>query len=256
MDCTIENFINTVNNNNYSIGNGDDNGNGYGHGYGYGYGNGNGYGDGNGNYGNGYGYGDGNGNYGNGNDDGNGYGNGDGNGYGYGNGYKIKQINDMPVVEIDDIPTVIKCIKGNIIKGYTFINFQLVPCYVIKQDGYFAHGKTVREATHALQNKILLNTPIEERIDAFLSEIKTDKEYRAKVFYDWHHRLTGSCEFGRNEFIERHNISLDEMMTVKRFIELTKNDYGGEIIKELEKKLNELTVTAPQDFKGDRNNDK
>ena len=127
---------------------------------------------------------------------------------------------------------------------------------MIKQDGYFAHGKTVREATHALQNKILLNTPIEERIDAFLSEIKTDKKYKAKVFYDWHHRLTGSCEFGRNEFIERYNISLDEMMTVKRFIELTKNDYGGEIIKELEDRLNELTVTAPQDFKGDRNNDK
>ena len=162
----------------------------------------------------------------------------------------------MPVLIIDNVPTAIKQIKGNIVKGYTFRNFQLVPCYVIKQDGYFAHGKTVREATHALQNKILLNTPIEERIDAFLSEIKIDKEYKAKVFYEWHHRLTGSCEFGRNEFIERHNISLDEMMTVKRFIELTKNDYGGEIIKELEDRLNELTVTAPQDFKGDRNNDK
>ena len=78
----------------------------------------------------------------------------------------------------------------------------------------------------------------DERIDAFLQEIKSNTEYPAKIFYDWHHRLTGSCEFGRNQFIKNHNIKLDQLMTVAEFIELTKNDYGGKIIKELEKRLN------------------
>lgn len=71
----------------------------------------------------------------------------------------------------------------------------------------------------------------------FLSEIKQDKEYKASVFYDWHHRLTGSCEFGRNEFIKHHNISLDDMMSVKEFIELTENAFGGEVISQLKERI-------------------
>ena len=235
MDSTTKDFINTINYNNYSNGNGDDNSDGYGYGYDYDISNG----DGNG-YGYGYSYGNGYNNvYGDG--IGFGYGNGKGNGFGfgYGNdaGYGIKQINNISIIEIDGIPTAIKHVKGNVAKGYIFKNFQLIPCYVVNQDNYFAHGKTVRDAVRALKDKISLNTSIEERINAFLSEIKIDKEYKARVFYEWHHRLTGSCEFGRNEFIERYNISLDEMMTVKRFIELTENDYAGEVIRQLKERI-------------------
>ena len=161
--------------------------------------------------------------------------NGDGRGGGNGNG--IKQINNMPVIKIDEVPTAIKRIKGNLIKGYTFSSLRLIPCYVVKQDDYFAHGRTFREAMHALQEKILLNMPIEERINAFLSEIKTDKEYKAQIFYDWHHKLTGSCELGRSEFIKQHGIDLNGLMTVEKFIELTKNSYGGDVIKLLEKRI-------------------
>ena len=189
-------------------------------------------------YGNGYGYSDGYGSgYGSGN--GSGYGSGDGNGNGYGSGSGIKIINGMDVVEIDNVPTAIKKIRGNIVFGYVFEKMQLKPCYIVKQDNMFAHGKTVKEAFAALQEKLFDNMTVDERIDAFLKEIKSNTEYPAKIFYDWHHRLTGSCEFGRNQFIKNHNIKLDQLMTVREFIELTKNDYGGEIIKKLEKRLNE-----------------
>lgn len=144
----------------------------------------------------------------------------------------------MDVVKIDDIPTAIKKIRENIAFGYVFEKMQLKPCYVVKQDGLFAHGKTVKEAFAALQEKLFDNMTTDERIDVFLKEIKSNTAYPAKTFYDWHHRLTGSCEFGRKQFIENHNIKLDQLMTVKEFIDLTKNDYGGKIIKELEKKLN------------------
>ena len=221
------------NGNSYSYGDGNGNGDGYGNdnGYGDGYGDGNGNGNGNGN---GYGNGDG---YGNDNGYGDGYGDGYGKGYGNDNGYGIKTINGMDVVKIDDIPTAIKRIKGNIAFGYVFEKMQLKPCYVVKQDNMFAHGKTVKEAFSALQEKLFDAMTVEERIDVFLKEIKSDTEYPAKTFYDWHHRLTGSCEFGRNQFIKNHNIKLDQLMTVEEFIELTKNDYGGKIIKELEKRL-------------------
>ena len=190
--------------------------------------------------GRGFGYG-----YGRGNDngDGSGEGRGNDNGYRYGccycSGRGIKKINGMNVVEIDNIPTAVKKTRGNIAFGYVFEKMQLKPCYVVKENNLFAHGKTVKEAFSALQEKLFDDMTVEERIDLFLKEIKSNTEYPAKIFYDWHHRLTGSCEFGRNEFIKRHNINLDEMMTVKRFIELTQDEYGGEIIRELEKRLNE-----------------
>lgn len=214
----MENLINFISNG-YS----------YDHGYGDGFGNG---------YGNGHGNGyrcsvcDGGG-------FGGGYGDCDGYGYGGNGGNDIKKINGMDVVKIDNIPTAIKKIRGNIAFGYVFEKMQLKPCYVVKQDNMFAHGETVKEAFAALQEKLFDNMTVDERINAFLQEIKSNTEYPAKIFYDWHHRLTGSCELGRNQFIKNHNIKLDQLMTVEEFIELTKNDYGGEIIKKLEKRLNE-----------------
>lgn len=197
-------------------------------------------------YGNGYGNGYGSDGSGSGDGDGSGYGNGYASGYGhgsgsgYGNGSGIKKINGMDVVKIDNIPTAIKRIRGNIAFGYVFEKMQLKPCYVVKQDNMFAHGETVKKAFAALQEKLFDNMTVDERIDAFLQEIKSNIEYPAKTFYDWHHRLTGSCEFGRSQFVENHNIKLDQLMTVSEFVELTKNDYDGEIIKELEKRLEEI----------------
>lgn len=41
--------------------------------------------------------------------------------------------------------------------------------------------------------------------------------------------------FGRKQFVQDHNLSLEKDYTVKEFINLTKNDYGGDVIKELAK---------------------
>ena len=51
-----------------------------------------------------------------------------------------------------------------------------------------------------------------------------------------HHYLTGSCEMGREAFVKRHGIDLDKTYTVEEFIELTEDDYGGEIIKNLKER--------------------
>ena len=194
------------------LGNGNGNGYGYGNGYGDGYGNG----DGNG-YGNGNGYGD-----------GYGYGNGDGNG--------IKSINGYDVYRVDDTPTILTHIHGNVAKGYILEqNVILKPCYIVKGNGYFAHGETLKEAQSALEEKILDNMDVEEKIELFKEKFPdVNKKYPAKDFYQWHHNLTGSCEMGRKNFAKNHNIDIDnDVMTVKEFMDLTENAYCGEIIKEL-----------------------
>lgn len=206
----------------------DGSGNGSGYGYGYGSGNGSGYGSGNGD-GNGYGYG-----YGYGNGYGNGYGYGYGSGYGDGSG--IKNINGYDVYVVDDTPTIFTHIHGNVAKGYILErNVILKPCYIVKGNGYFAHGETLKEAQSALEEKILDDMDVEEKIALFKDKFPdVNKEYPVKDFYQWHHNLTGSCEMGRKNFASNHNIDIEnDIMTVKEFIRLTENAYCGEVIKEL-----------------------
>lgn len=57
---------------------------------------------------------------------------------------------------------------------------------------------------------------------------------RAVVFFEWHNILTGSCEYGRKSFIESNGIDIEnDSFTIQEFINLTKNSYGSEIIKQL-----------------------
>lgn len=227
----IEEWVND-NNLNYGDGSGDGSGYGFGGGHGYGYGAGNGYG-----YETGEGYGAGRGE---GGSYGFGYLDDD---YGYGNGYgeSLGEINNSKVYIIDGTETIIQHIRGNVAKGFILQNdFQLKPCYIAKGHGYFAHGETLKEAQKDLESKIFGDMDIDERIDNFLKEFELNKKYPASKFYEWHNKLTESCKMGRDNFIESHGIDLKSKYTVQEFIELTKNSYGADIIRELEERIKEV----------------
>ena len=205
-------------------------------GYGYGYGDGSGYGDG---YGSGDGYG-----YGYGDGSGSGYGYGSGSGYGSGDGYGdgIKSFNGAPVYRIDGVNTMIRAVRGNTAHGAILNDdLTLTPCYIVKQDNIFAHGETLREAMEALRDKLFEDMPEDERIDAFLRETDREKTYPTQYFYDWHHRLTGSCDMGRKQFARDHGVDLEHgMMTLTEFLELTKDAYGGDVIRKVISKMQEV----------------
>lgn len=202
-------------------------GSGFGYAYGFGYGSGNGFGEGSGDGdGDGSGYVD---RYGNGS--GTGSGNGDGSGHGSG---IPKSINGEKIYMIDGVPTIIRHVRGNIAKGVILKNgLQLEDCFVVKQDEHFAHGETLAKAMEALREKLFEDMPEEARIKAFVENHDAEKQYPNMDFFDWHHRLTGSCEMGRRAFAERHNVDLNSSMTVSEFIRLTENDYGGNVIRKL-----------------------
>ena len=214
---------------------------GAGTGYGYGYGKGTGYGYGTGN-GTGYGIGTGTDyGYGSGYGTGTGYGIGTdygcGSGYGKGKGKGIKSLNGMKVKLIDDIPTILLKKRGNISKGYILErDMTLEKCFVVEQDGVFAHGRTLREAQKALGEKIFEEMSDDERIELFLEKFNHTDKYPAKVFFEWHGKLTGSCMMGREVFVKDKEIDLDnDMLTLNEFIELTEKSYGSEIIRRLKK---------------------
>ena len=219
---------------------GDGSGDGYGYGSGYGDGSGDGSGDGYG-YGSGYGSGSGDGD-GDGSGDGSGAGYGYGSGYGYGDGSGIKSFNGEPVFRIDGVNTLIRSVRGNTAHG-AIVNedLTLTPCYIVKQENVFAHGETLRGAMEALRDKLFEDMPEDERIDAFLRETDREKTYPTQYFYDWHHRLTGSCDMGRKQFARDHGVDLEHgMMTLTEFLELTKDAYGGDVIRKVISKLQEV----------------
>jgi hypothetical protein len=219
----------------FGDGSGSGDGYGYGYGYGYGSGSGDGYGDG---YGDGSGDGSGDG-YGDGSGDGYGDGSGDGYGDGYGSGSGdgsgVKNFNGKAVYQIDGVNTLIRSVRGNTAHG-AILNgdLTLTPCYIVKQDNLFAHGETLRGAMEDLRDKLFEDMPEDERIDAFLRETDNEKPYPTQYFYDWHHRLTGSCDMGRKQFAKDHGVDLEHgMMTLAEFLELTKDAYGGDVIRKV-----------------------
>ena len=131
------------------------------------------------------------------------------------------------------MPTAITGVFGNYAQGFTIKNNSIkVFCFIARVDNSFAHGETLRKAVEDASRKALQSKPIEERIH------DTVKKYPDPLrlipnseLFSLHNVLTGSCEFGRKRFCERHGISLDCSMTMDQFISLTINDFGGNNIK-------------------------
>ena len=168
---------------------------------------------------------------------GSGSGSGDGDGYGYGSGYGtgsgIKKYDGEDVHMIDGVQTIITSVHGDIAKGFILQgDLTLTPCFIAQVGGCFAHGETVRQAVTDARDKAFEGLPQEKRITAFLDAIKPNTEYPVMTLYDWHHRLTGSCEAGRKAFAKDHGIDLNADMTREAFFELTKDAYGGSVIRE------------------------
>ena len=208
-------------------GSGSDNGTGCGDSNGYGYGCGDGSGDGSGD---GDGFGDG---------DGWSVGCGFGDGDGYGEGYNIglKEINGKKVYMVDDTQTIFTSVRGNVAQGFIVRNnLQLTPCFIVKENNEFAHGSTLRDAFGSLQEKLYEDSTEEERIEAFKKKFPDyEEKYDNRDLFAYHHVLTGSCRMGRESFVKDKGLSLDGKTSVREFVELTKDAYGGDIIKKLPK---------------------
>ena len=171
-------------------------------------------------YGYGYGYGD---------------GSGYGDGYGYGSGDGVKEVNGNTVYIVDNVPTIIMSVRDNIAQGFILQrDLTQTPCYIVKEQNTFAHGSTLHDAFSSLQEKLYDGSTEEERIEAFRKKFpEYDTPYPNRDLFAYHHVLTGSCRMGRENFCKDKGIDLDGSTTVREFVELTKDSYGGDVICKL-----------------------
>ena len=227
----------------YGSGSGDGSGSGYGDGDGFGdgFGSGSGYGSGDGSgsgYGDGDGFGDGFGSgsgYGSGYGDGDGSGYGDGDGFGYSDGDGVKEFTGHKVYDIDRVPTLIFAVKGDAAMGAVLRrDMTLKDCWIAKRGNFFSHGDTLHEAVEAVEAKWRENRPLDERIAEFMKTHPSLDEPYGDLF-EWHHILTGSCEFGRRQWCEEHGYKPTDSITLRAFFEQTKNDYGRDVIRQVAK---------------------
>lgn len=150
-------------------------------------------------------------------------------------GFGVKVINGYEVHRIDDMPTIITSVRGNVAQGFIVqSDLQMKPCYVVKENNKFAHGETLHDAFNSLQEKLFDDSSEEERLDAFKKKFpEYDVKYDNRDLFKYHHILTGSCRMGRELFVSNRGLSLDGKTSVREFVKLTKNAYGGDIIKKL-----------------------
>ena len=167
---------------------------------------------------------------------GDGYGSGYGDGYGDGSGDGIKSINGECINMVDGMPTIIRSIYNTYAVGVILNNdLTLTHTYIAKVDNYFAHGNTLHQARESAEAKALQNEPVEQRIQRFKEQYPdNNKKIPAMELFKWHNILTGSCEQGRRNFALNKGIDLDnDSFTIQEFVKITKNSYGGDIIKQI-----------------------
>lgn len=208
-----------------AVGSGSGDGYGDGSGSGYGYGDGSGSGSG---YGSGYGSGDGSG-------DGYGSGSGSGSGDGDGDGDGVKELSGHKVYDIDRVPTLVYAVKGDAARGAVLQkDMTLRDCWIARRGNFFSHGDTLHEAVEAVEAKWRENRPLDERIAEFLKTHPALDEPYGDLF-EWHHILTGSCEFGRREWCEEHGYNPTDSITLRTFLRETVGNYGGDVIRQVAK---------------------
>lgn len=155
-------------------------------------------------------------------------------------GSGIGKINGFDVVKIDYVDTIIYSEHSNFIRG-AFLDCDMTTrdCYIAHDDSYstFAHGDTIKEAMDALESKMTMCSSYTEKANRFKIEFpEYDRKYSAVDFFRWHNIITLSCLAGRQYFCRNKGIDINEdSFTVREFIELTKNEYNGNMILELKR---------------------
>ena len=156
-------------------------------------------------------------------------------GYGYGNGINISSFHGNKVYYIDGIPSIFKSIKGNIalVDIINITDFSASPMYIVKKGNLFAHGYSIKEAEDAVNVKYYSDLDKDEAIAEFKRCFIPNVNYSNSEFYKWHTILTGSCNAGKDLFMKQAGITMEGEMTVEYFLNVTKEAYGGEVIKSI-----------------------
>lgn len=175
--------------------------------------------------------------------DGSGY----GSGYGSGSGNGMENDGDLlsfarvgndTIHNINGAPMAIDNIKGNIAKGRILNDdMTFTDCWIVREGNCIEYGKDLHKTYLAAQRESAIQLPKEERLKMFVQRFPSpDEPIPIKELYHWHHVLTGACRIHSKEWCKRHGFNFEDeiyCVSIRRFVNLTESEWGGDIIKEL-----------------------
>ena len=125
-------------------------------------------------------------------------------------------------VIVDDILSKVIKRKGNVLKVINHSDTE--ESYIIEQNGYYSHGRTLDEARESLVYK--LSTRDLSEFKSLTPESILTKEEAIRLYMS----VTGACAFGTRQFIDSRD--LKEEYSVQEIIKLTTGQYGNQKLKE------------------------
>jgi len=101
----------------------------------------------------------------------------------------------------------------------------LSKAYLAEKDGVYIHGETIDQAIRDVAFKYR-----QKNLD--VSDLAKEVKAKGYLTKEDYRLLTGACKLGVNKFIEDNEIATDRL-SIEEVLELTKDAYGGETIREL-----------------------
>lgn len=89
-----------------------------------------------------------------------------------------------------------------------------------------------------LEEKGVVDFTKQERINRFIETHNLTDKYPARDLYNWHTILTESCTQGKDNFVKKYGVDLDEYeATLSEFFEATQYEHGKEILEMIRKRM-------------------
>ena len=136
--------------------------------------------------------------------------------------YLNGNIEDGEYIIVDNILSKVLKRKGNVLKVINHSDTE--ESYIVEQNGYYSHGRTLVEARESLVYKLSTRDLSEFKSLTLESVLSRDEAIRMYM------SVTGACVFGTKQFIESRDIK--EEYSIKEIINLTISQYGNEKLKE------------------------
>jgi hypothetical protein len=132
--------------------------------------------------------------------------------------------NDKKYIKVDGIFSEVINERDNIIKTRNIGSNK--DTYIVTDGEKYAHGDSIKSAQESLIFKIT------DRDSSEFKELNPNEPQPISTLIQAYRTITGACEFGVRDFIQRKNLEMNEKYPINHIIEITKSEYGHQQFKE------------------------
>jgi hypothetical protein len=132
--------------------------------------------------------------------------------------------NGKKYIKVDGIFSEVINERDNVIKTRNIGSTK--DTYIVTDGEKYAHGDSIKSAQESLIFKIT------DRDASEFKNLDVNQPQPISTLIQAYRTITGACEFGVRDFIQRKNLEMEKKYPINHIIEITKNEYGHQQFKE------------------------